>query len=198
MKRTKEEAELTRKKLINIALREFVKHGFDNITMENIATKAGVTRGAIYWHFNNKEDLMDSLIKIKDIESLELLKNMFLSEKPVMEKLNELVCANFPDIKSAKEGTNYTILKMDLYNYYIKNGDNRKLGETFVKYTHLLIKQAQKEGKIKKNIDAFETAYTIYSLIGGLTLRHSVNPAKYKTMQHLRNILKNFIHQIEK
>ena len=145
MKRTKEEAELTKKKLIDIALTEFVKHGFENITLENIAAKAGVTRGAIYWHFNNKEDLMDSLIKVKDMESLIILKYIFEANKPVMEKLADLVVANFPDIKNKKEAENYTRLKVDLYNYYLKNGDNRKLGKTFVKYLTLLIKEAQLE-----------------------------------------------------
>lgn len=198
MKRTKEEAELTKKKLINIALEEFVKHGYENITLENIAAKAKVTRGAIYWHFNNKEDLMDSLIKIKDAESLEHMAMIYNSKKPVMEKLFELVNANFPKVPNTKAGEHYTRLKVDLYNYYLKNGDNRKIGKTYVKYTRLLLEEAQKEGKIRRNINIEETAYMIYSLIGGLTLRHPVNPEKYRSMQSLRNIVKNFIKQLEK
>jgi TetR/AcrR family acrAB operon transcriptional repressor len=197
MKRTKEEAEETKKKLIDIALREFVKHGFENITLENIAAKAGVTRGAIYWHFNNKEDLMDSLIKVKDIESLEILKNIYEAKKPVMEKLADLVVANFPDIKNKREAENYTRLKVDLYNYYLKNGDNRKLGKTFVKYLTLLIIEAKKQKIIRKNVDADEAAHVIYCLLGGLALRHGVNPGKYTSMQSLRNILKNHLKQLE-
>ncbi|MBS1494853.1 MAG: TetR family transcriptional regulator [Bacteroidetes bacterium] len=197
MKRTKEEAEQTKRKLIDIALSEFVKHGFENITLENIAEKANVTRGAIYWHFNNKEDLMDSLIKIKDAESLEHMAMIYKSDMPVMKKLFELINANFPVVPGQKAGVHYAKLKIDLYNYYLKNGDNRKIGKTFVKYTELLLKQAQKEGKIKKEINTGEAAYVIYTIIGGLMMRHPVNPGKYKSMQSLRNILKNYIKQLE-
>lgn len=198
MKRTKEDAELTKKKLINIALAEIVKYGFENITLEKIAKKAGVTRGAIYWHFNNKEDLMDSLIKIKDIESLEALKNIFTAKKPAIERLAELITTNFPDIKGKKEAENYTRLKVDLYNYYLKNGDNRKLGKTFVKYLTALITEAKADGKIRSNVDADEAAHVIYSLLGGLILRHGVNPGKYASMKSLRNILLNYLKQLGK
>jgi AcrR family transcriptional regulator len=197
LKRTKEEAEQTKRKLIDIALREIVTHGFENITLEKIAAKAKVTRGAIYWHFNNKEDLMDSLIKIKDAESIEHMNMIFNSKMPVMEKLSGLVYANFPKLRGNKAGVHYARLKIDLYNYYLKNGDNRKIGKTFVKYTELLLKQAQKENIIKKEVNAGEAAYVIYTLIGGLMMRHPVNPGKYKSMQSLRNILKNYIKQLE-
>ncbi len=197
MKRTKEDAELTKRNLINVALTEFVKHGFKNVTLEKIAIQAGVTRGAIYWHFKNKEDLMDSLIRIKDLESLVILKSIYTAEKPVMERLTEFVTANFPDIKNRNEAENYTRLKVDLYNYYLKNGDTRKLGKTFVKYLTLLIKEAQGEGKIKKNIDVDEAVHVMYSLIAGMTMRHGVNPGKYTSMQSMRNILKNYIKQLQ-
>lgn len=197
MKRTKEEAEQTKKKLIDIALREFIKYGYENITLEKIAAKAGVTRGAIYWHFKNKEDLLDSLIKIKDTESVVSMKEIYESKKPVMERLYLMVLGNFPPIKERRQAENYAKIKVDLYNYYLKNGDVRKVGETFLKYTSSLLKEAQSQDKIKKTIDAYDTAYLIYTIIGGLMMRFSVNPGKHKSMNSLKNVLKNFIKQIE-
>ncbi|MBS1515385.1 MAG: TetR family transcriptional regulator [Bacteroidetes bacterium] len=197
MKRTKEEAEKTRDNLINIALREFIKHGVENITLENIAAKAKVTRGAIYWHFNNKEDLLDSFIKIKDAESLEFTRSIFLSEDSAMNRIFRLINANFPELKTRKQELNYARLKIDLYNYYLKNGDNRKIGDTFVKYIKLLIIKAQRDGAIRKNVNAAETAYTIYSLIGGATLRFATNPGKDDTFKKQRKIFKTYFDQLK-
>jgi len=58
MRRTKEEADQTRKKLIENALESFSEKGYESTRLEDIARKAGVTRGAIYWHFKNKDDLI--------------------------------------------------------------------------------------------------------------------------------------------
>ncbi len=57
MKRTKEEAEETRKRVLEAALRVFSRKGYAAAALEEIAKEAGVTRGAIYHHFANKEQL---------------------------------------------------------------------------------------------------------------------------------------------
>ena len=43
------------------ALRMFNRHGISRTTLEEIATAAGVTRGAIYWHFKNKQQLLGAI-----------------------------------------------------------------------------------------------------------------------------------------
>jgi|SRR5687768_6941194 len=60
-RKTKENAELTRQRLIDAARRVFLARGVSRTTMEHIAAEAGVTRGAIYWHFNNKIDLIHAM-----------------------------------------------------------------------------------------------------------------------------------------
>jgi len=58
MRRTKQEAEQTRRRIMGAALRTFDRHGIARTTLEQIAEAAGVTRGAIYWHFSGKESLL--------------------------------------------------------------------------------------------------------------------------------------------
>ena len=60
-RKTKENAELTRQRLIEAARQVFLARGVSRTTMEHIALQAGVTRGAIYWHFNNKLDLFQAM-----------------------------------------------------------------------------------------------------------------------------------------
>lgn len=56
-RKTKAEAELTRKDLIVAARQVFHECGVSRSTLENIAKAAGVTRGAVYWHFKDKAEL---------------------------------------------------------------------------------------------------------------------------------------------
>jgi TetR/AcrR family acrAB operon transcriptional repressor len=61
VRNTKENAELTRLKIIEGARQSFLTRGVSRTSMEQIAAEAGVTRGAIYWHFANKKEIFTAM-----------------------------------------------------------------------------------------------------------------------------------------
>lgn len=61
MRRSKEEAEQTRQKILIAAEQVFSAQGVQGSSLEQIAREAGVTRGAIYWHFKDKADVLQAL-----------------------------------------------------------------------------------------------------------------------------------------
>lgn len=63
MRRTKEDAELTRLSLIKAALQVFSEKGYGGTRLEDIAAAAGVTRGAIYHHFGGKFELYTAVFE---------------------------------------------------------------------------------------------------------------------------------------
>lgn len=60
-RKTKEEALETKKAIIQAAIAVFVEKGVSGASLEDIAERAGVTRGAVYWHFKNKVDIFRAL-----------------------------------------------------------------------------------------------------------------------------------------
>ncbi|QZP35681.1 efflux system transcriptional repressor EmhR [Pseudomonas sp. DR48] len=62
VRRTKEEAQETRSQILEAAEKAFFERGVARTTLADIATLAGVTRGAIYWHFSNKADLVQAML----------------------------------------------------------------------------------------------------------------------------------------
>jgi TetR/AcrR family acrAB operon transcriptional repressor len=62
VRRTKNEAEETRSRILDAAERVFSDHGVSRTSLEDIAKAAGVTRGAIYWHFKDKSDLVAAMV----------------------------------------------------------------------------------------------------------------------------------------
>lgn len=63
MRRTREEALETRDRILDAAERVFQERGVSHTSLAEIAAAAGVTRGAIYWHFENKVALFDAMIQ---------------------------------------------------------------------------------------------------------------------------------------
>lgn len=61
MRRTKAEAEQTRQSLLSTARQLFAQQGVAKTSLDQIAQAAGLTRGAVYWHFANKAELFHAL-----------------------------------------------------------------------------------------------------------------------------------------
>ena len=61
-RRTKAEAEQTRQRILMAALDLFAESGYDQTTFEDVARRIGLTKGAIYWHFKTKPDLLTELV----------------------------------------------------------------------------------------------------------------------------------------
>lgn len=62
-RRTKEEAQETREHLLDAAEALFQRDGVSATSLNDIACAAGLTRGAVYWHFRDKADLFDAMLE---------------------------------------------------------------------------------------------------------------------------------------
>ncbi|MDH2894907.1 MULTISPECIES: multidrug efflux transporter transcriptional repressor AcrR [Rahnella] len=74
-RKTKSQALETRQQILDAAVREFSARGVSSTSLTDIANAAGVTRGAIYWHFRNKVELFNAIweayesrIKVLEVE----------------------------------------------------------------------------------------------------------------------------------
>ncbi|MBP7645721.1 MAG: TetR family transcriptional regulator [Comamonas sp.] len=62
-RRTKEDAEATRNRLLDAAQEVFHVKGVRGASLLDVAQAASLTRGAIYWHFKDKADLFDAMMQ---------------------------------------------------------------------------------------------------------------------------------------
>ena len=85
VRKTKEEAQETRDAILDAAELVFQERGVSHTSLAEIAAAAGVTRGAVYWHFTNKADLYDAMVQrtfgVFDVKLQEMLAGG--SENPV-------------------------------------------------------------------------------------------------------------------
>ena len=95
-RRTKAEAEKTRRRILKAALDLLVEKGYERATFEDVAQRIRLTKGAVYWHFKSKPELLSALVEhtlenqavklaamMPSVTSLESLKAYFVARARV-------------------------------------------------------------------------------------------------------------------
>lgn len=91
-RRTKEEAEATRVQILDAAERVFHAQGVSRASLAEVAKAAGVSRGAIYWHFENKIDLFQAMLERLRLPLEELARASESEDEPdPLGRLRELL-----------------------------------------------------------------------------------------------------------
>ena len=106
MRRTKAEAEQTRHDILKAALILFDEQGYVQTSLSDIARKAEVTRGAIYWHFDNKEQIVAALAQAQ-FDDLMRQNAAAISAPDIWQTLGDNFIAYFhelPRLPPARQG----------------------------------------------------------------------------------------------
>lgn len=87
-------AEETRQRIVDAALRLFREKGFDETTMRDIATEAGVATGAAYYYFGSKEELVMALYVRVTADVREALPAAIARSKDLKKRIRAILDAN--------------------------------------------------------------------------------------------------------
>jgi AcrR family transcriptional regulator len=72
----------SRDELLSAALRVFARQGYREAGVDQIATEAGYSKGALYWHFSGKEELLQTLIEERIDRPMRALVALLASAPP--------------------------------------------------------------------------------------------------------------------
>lgn len=89
-RKTKEETERTRRRILDAARDLFIEKGYELATFDGIAKRIGFSKGAVYWHFKSKGELLLSLVSEMVSAHLEEFKQ-FRGEPQTIEEMIERV-----------------------------------------------------------------------------------------------------------
>lgn len=131
MKRTKEEAAITRATVLKAALSVFSAKGYDAATLDNVAATAKVTRGAIYWHFKSKADLYNTLIDEVSARGNTVVQNAVAEGGTLLDILRRIFvnqCALMEDDRDARAVMELVLFKTGL-NLELKAGRKKQIDE---------------------------------------------------------------------
>ena len=173
MRRTKEDAEKTRLKIIEAALILFSRNGYSNTTLAMIGTEAGYSRGPIYWHFKNKEDLFQAVLAYSQEPLEQLVAQARNGELLPLATIERFVTRWFDLlVEDAWVRQSFEILlnkteMTEAVSATLKR--ERKLTRSMISTLQELLLAAQEEGAIPQAQPAEQLALMVYTQLMGIT-----------------------------
>jgi AcrR family transcriptional regulator len=159
LRKTKEDSEKTRQLIIDAGIKIFSKNWYSSVKMEEIAKKAGLTRGAIYWHFKNKMELFLEIYRLVENEIISIVKESVIQGETLKEKI-------------------FYTLKNIIIKYY--NDDKLKTMSKVIYLNHTILETKQFK-KLDENYNLKRERF-FYELFGkSVELGKSCNLNSHKT-----------------
>lgn len=89
MSRTPEQFKVTEEEILDVSLKHFSMHGYEGTNLNDIANVLNITRTPIYYYFNNKLGLYESVTKRHLLSKKAQYTSIFTSDLPFFEKVRK-------------------------------------------------------------------------------------------------------------
>lgn len=202
MKKTKKDAVQTRQAILEAALKTFGKKGYTGSSLEAVAKEAGMTRGAIYWHFKNKLELLSAVIQKCRRKSEIRLNRILDSPQSPLNKVRHLICEFFLIVSEEEEFRVVEEIKVfksqkkkELNRLYKEHMENVKEIKALLKG---LIKEGIARGELDNRIDPDTVVVALISYIGGLKSAWLSGVSTFSLKECAENLADIFINGISK
>lgn len=202
MRRTKEDAEQTKQSILEAAAKIFSDKGFARSTLDEIAKAAKVTRGAIYWHFENKTEIYKALHEnlhrpFIDMMAVDLEHN---HPAPLMQ-LREFTIKILLDLENDEQKRQSLILFLMRANYTgelaaLKADHLEKKAES-QKALAQYFSKAKESGEVPKNTDPDFLAEAWGCYIRGILFEYLSDTENFTLKEKVPKLVDLFFNMIK-
>ena len=190
------EPEIRRTEIMDAAMILFMEKGYTNTTTQDIVDKVNISRGLLYYHFKNKEDILYCLVEryserlLKDIYSI-----VYDEDKSAIEKIRSFI--DITIISSQNITAEDTVLQKTVElkeNQYMIDKLSHKLVEKLTVYFEKIINQgiAEKNFSVKYPTETAEFLMTAYVFVSN---NMSIKYSKKEPVNNYLNAFKKMLEQ---
>ncbi len=169
-------SELRRNQILDAAMPVFARLGFEHARMDDIVEASGLSKGALYWYFKSKEEIITGILRRLFTTDIEQLRDLLESEGTVSERL--LLLTRFR-VAGLKRLADLLPILVEFYAVMVRQNWVREfIGQYFGSFRELLvdlIQQGIDRGEFRP-VSTFETAVTLSAIYEGLTIHWLINP----------------------
>jgi TetR/AcrR family acrAB operon transcriptional repressor len=200
-RRTKEEAAATRDSILDAAEKLFVEQGVSRTTLQHIASAAGVTRGAIYWHFDDKGALFNAMMERVTLPFECALSSLGkLDATTVLADLHQFFVEIFRVTETnpqARRVLEIASLKVEFVSEMdaVRVRRRQSKGEMMEQVVERL-KLAQAGGHIRADADAQLLATGLWALMDGLIRNWMFEPTSFSLIELGDKMIATMLHGI--
>lgn len=183
-RRTKDDALATRDHILDAAEVVFEQRGVSRCSLQEVAQAAGVTRGAIYWHFENKADLANAMFKRVTLPLEEEIHRSADPDlvDPVLEVRNSFLHALRTTVTNPQVQRVFTIAtqKVEYVDELLAVRDRRvNTRNGCLEHVEVGLKRAMAAGTLDRRVPARTVAIGLHALIDGLIINWLLDPSAF-------------------
>lgn len=200
MRRTKEDAEITRQNLLAAGLEVFSRKGYSATRMDDIARQANVTTGAIYHHFSGKSALYIALLEDSSARANQVVQEIIDGGGTPATTIRHLLIRLF---EFAEEDESYravvelflnkTEFSPELAQYNEQVLESRRL---LVQYFANLIREGIKVGEFHPAVSPQDAALALVGFLNGLGLIWLQDPEYFSIKERAVKLVDSFLSGI--
>jgi TetR/AcrR family acrAB operon transcriptional repressor len=176
-RKTKAEAEQTREAILDAAEEIFFAKGVARTTLGEISRGAGVTRGALYWHFRNKADILMALFERVHHPMdalLEEIADASDTEHDLLKRTRDLFRREVMEITSDQRRQRVFVILIqgtELVGEMKPVQDHFEMkGQVLVNALRRVLERCQANGELAEGLDVGLVASSIHAFIIGIVM----------------------------
>lgn len=179
---------------MDIAIDCFARFGYQATTIDRIAKAAGLTKGAVYYHFKDKEELLFEAVKNR----------VGQFERRVTTQIGSI-----PDATSALRGVTEVCLEHATKSNHRRlivtlmvealdtnarlSAQFREMMHRFRAFLRGIIEVGQRQGVFRADVNAITAAGVYAGAVMGAEIQYYQDPAHVDLRQHLRTFLEQYL-----
>jgi TetR/AcrR family acrAB operon transcriptional repressor len=200
-RRTKSDALATRDTILDCAENLFIRQGVSHTTLQHIALQAGVTRGAIYWHFPDKAAVFNAMMQrvkmplesamqsmrpadpadpIGDLQECAMMVFELTENNPRARRVFEIATLK---IEFVDEMDAVRARRAEVQANWMANAENK-------------IRMAVQNRQARADVQAHVGALALWSLIDGLLRTWMIAPASFNLTDTGRAVVAAFLNSL--
>ena len=176
MASTENLSETRRNQILEAASNVFSRKGLQKARMDDIVTESGLSKGALYWYFKSKDDIIIAILKRFLERELDLFRTLVHSEGSAEDRLRQMVERVLADLKGLEyfRAIAYEFYSMAMRSKKIRALFSGYMGE-YMDITRPIIEQGIRDGEFR-DLDPTDVAIALGAILEGTFLIYSFAP----------------------
>ena len=193
------QSEKTSRKILDATLKLFVKRGFHGTSISDISKATNLTKGAIYFHFKNKDALLKSVLEEFEKAYLDKMFEEVESQRGrAIDKMRHLLrfSLNFVP-KNEDLCMSLLNLSTELCSSHKKyEKDIKRIYKKYAKFLADLLEKGQKDNSFRKDVNPNILALYLIGSNDGNLLQWTLNKDEINGADFSSNYVKFFLNSI--
>lgn len=201
-RKTKEEAQATRDLLLDTAEQLFGEQGVSRTSLNEIALAANLTRGAVYWHFDNKTDLLKALwerVALPVQRAFEQV-DQDKADDP-LSRIRQKACwmaEHIEDDPRIRSIMSILMLRCEFTDEtesaraHFRGVREECLGKMCEDFKH-----AMQHGQLPTTLSAEQSAFGLFGLVDGLCFHWLIDPSRFSIKIHTRAAVQAYLQGLD-